>query len=181
MASKKQTPTWSDVKSKLADFDRTGMLGIVQDLYAASKDNQVFLHARFGLGDDVLKPYKSTIARWMWPDKYKQQFTSVAKAKKAISDYKKAVGQPEELAELMVFYCEQASGFSDDVAYQDEGYFDALVGMFEQAAKQVRSLALDQQDAFGARLSAACQHCCDLGYGVYDDVRDILSEHGFTT
>ena len=53
MATKKGTPSWSDVKSKLADLDRAGLIGLVQDLYAASKDNQVFLHARFGLGAEV--------------------------------------------------------------------------------------------------------------------------------
>ena len=53
MATKKITPSWSDVKTKLADFDRTGLIGLVQDLYTASKDNQTFLHARFALGDDV--------------------------------------------------------------------------------------------------------------------------------
>jgi hypothetical protein len=30
-----------------------------------AKDNQSFLHARFGLGDDVLKPYKETLERWL--------------------------------------------------------------------------------------------------------------------
>src|ERR1039457_3911910 len=51
--------TWTDVKAKLASFDRIGLLGLVQDLYAAHKDNQTFLHARFGLGADVLTPYVS--------------------------------------------------------------------------------------------------------------------------
>ena len=110
MPSKKPTAKWSDVKTKLVDFDRTCMLGLVQDLYAASKDNQAFLHTRFGLGSDLLKPYKVTIARWLWPDLYKRQNTSVAKAKKVISDHKKATGQPKERAELMVFYCEHATG-----------------------------------------------------------------------
>ena len=68
MATKKtpkSTPSWSDVKTKLADFDRAGLMGLVQDLYAASKDNQAFLHARFGIGEDVLKPYKAAIDRWL--------------------------------------------------------------------------------------------------------------------
>ena len=56
-------PTWSDVKGQLADFDRSGLIGLVQDLYAASKENQVFLHSRFGLGDDPLKPYKARLSR----------------------------------------------------------------------------------------------------------------------
>ena len=79
--------------------------GLIQDMYAASKDNKAFLHARFGLGDDVLKPYKITIDRWLWPDVLKNQGTSVAKAKKAIADYKKAAGQPDGLAELVFNAC----------------------------------------------------------------------------
>lgn len=90
MATKKANISWIDVKAKLADLDRAGLLSLVQDLYTASKDNQAFLHARLHLGDDVLKPYKATIARWLWPDVFKNQDASVAKAKKAIADYKKA-------------------------------------------------------------------------------------------
>ena len=51
MAIKKANPSWIDVKAKLADFDRTSPFGLVQGLYAASKDNQAFLHARLHLGD----------------------------------------------------------------------------------------------------------------------------------
>ncbi len=116
---KKTSPTWSDVKGKLTEFDRAGLLGVVQDLYAISKDNQAFLHARFGLGGDVLAPYKVLIDRWLWPDVMKNQSTSVATAKKAIADYRKAAGQPEGVAELMVFYCEKAAGFSGLPSFLD--------------------------------------------------------------
>ena len=47
--SKNASPTWSDVRTALLDFDRAGLRGLVQDLYTASKDNQEFLHARLGL------------------------------------------------------------------------------------------------------------------------------------
>jgi hypothetical protein len=72
--------TWSQVKSKLSDFDRAGLLTLLQDLYAASKENQTFLHSRFGLDRDPLEPYKQAIARSLWPDWNKP--TSVAAAKK---------------------------------------------------------------------------------------------------
>jgi hypothetical protein len=45
----KSEPKWTDVKAKLATFDRNGLLTLSQDLYAAHKDNQTFLHTRFGL------------------------------------------------------------------------------------------------------------------------------------
>lgn len=44
MATKKNATSWSDVKTQLADFDRAGLIGLVQALYAASKDNLAFLH-----------------------------------------------------------------------------------------------------------------------------------------
>ena len=178
MATKTNTPSWGDVKTKLLDFDRAGLLGLLQNLYAANKDNQAFLHARLSLGDDVLKPYKVTIDRWLWPDMLKNQDTSVAKAKKPIADYKKAIGQAEGLAELMVFYCERAAGFRHEVGLQDEGYFDALVRMFEQALKTIASLADAQRQPLWDRLDTVRSTCHNFGYGVGDDMDDLLAEYG---
>jgi hypothetical protein len=173
----KSQPKWTDVKGKLASFDRTGLLGLVQDLYAAHPDNRTFLHTRFGLGEDVLEPYKQTLDRWLWPDPFRKQDASVAKAKQAISNYKKAVGDPTGLAELMVFYCEQASGFASDVGYQDESYFDALVRMFEQSVATANTLPADTRDALIARLDRVRSISHKCGYGVGDDMDSILAKY----
>ena len=172
----KSQPTWTDVKAKLADFDRARLLCLIQSLYAAHKDNQTFLHARFGLGEDVLEPYKKTIDRWLWPDLFRKQDTPVSQAKRAISDYKKAVGDPEGLAELMVFYCERAAGFCSDVGNDDEGYFDALVRMFEQALKSANALPAHRRDDFITRLDRVRAISHEFGYGVGDDMDFLLSK-----
>ena len=177
MATKKKSIGWSDVKTKLAAVDRAGLLCLVQDLYGASKDNQAFLHARFALGEDVLKPYKVIIDRWLWPDVFKNQDTSVTKAKKAIADYKKAIGLTAGIMELMVFYCERAADFSHEYGLQDEGYFDALVRMFEQALKISQTLPAEQRDQFLARFDTVRDICHDLGYGVGDDMDAMLAAH----
>jgi hypothetical protein len=178
MATKKNSASWSDVKTRLADFDRAGLLGLLQDLYSANKDNQAFLHARLSLGDDVLKPYKVTIDRWLWPDVFKNQDTSVAKAKKPIADYKKAIGQAEGLAELMVFYCERAAGFSNELGMDNDGYYSALVRMFEQALKTIASLADVQRQPLWDRLDNVRRTSHNFGYGVGDEMDDLLAEHG---
>jgi len=152
-------------------------MGLVQDLYAAHKDNQTFLHTRFGLGEDVLKPYKETLDRWLWPDVLRNQDTSVAKAKQAIASYRKAVGEPARLAELMVSFCESAAGFSNDVGYQDEGYFDALVHMFEQALKALHQLSAGDRDALIARLDRVRTISHNLGYGVADAMDSLLADY----
>jgi len=178
MASRsKSQPTWTDVKAKLASFDRKGLLGLIQDLYAAHQDNQMFLHARFGLGDDALSPYKETIAQWLWPDSFSNQDPSVLKAKKAITNYKKAIADAAGLAELMVFYCEEAAGFSSDLGYQDESYFYALVRMFNQAVATVGRLPVDRRDALIVRLDRVRSISHKLGYGVGDDMDSILTKY----
>ena len=179
MPLKKLTANWINVKSKLVKFDRAGLLALVHDMYAANSDNQAFLHTRFELGGDALQRYKQTIAHWLWPELSKNQDISVAKAKKAITDYKKAIGQPEGLVELMVFYCEQAAGFSVEVGLQHDGYFNTLVRMFEQTLKACVGLGTAQRDAVHKRLDAVRQISHDFGYGVGDDMDELLVDYGF--
>jgi len=166
---------WKDVKAKISTLDQDHLLTLIHDLYAANKDIQAFLHARLNLGDDALKPYKTTIDRWLWPDVLRNQDVSVAKARQAIAGYKKAVGEPAGLAELMVFYCEQAAGFCDDVGYGDGSYFSALVRMFEQALSVIGELPTGQRRALIARLDCTRTICHGFGYGVGDDMDSLLA------
>ncbi len=170
-------PTWTDVKAKLAGFNRLGLLHLIQDLYAAHKDNRTFLHARFRLGQDVLAPYKEALHRWLWPDPLRNQDPSVVKAKQAISSYKKAVGDLSGIANLMVFYCECAVGFCSDIGYQDEDYFNALVRIFEQALKTIARLPIDDRNVLITRLDKVRFISHDLGYGVGDDLDSLLERH----
>lgn len=176
--SKRPDGTWSDLKAKLAALDRPELITLLRDLYAASKENQAFLHTRFGLGGDVLKPYVDTIDRWLWPDVFRGQDVSVAKAKKALADYRKAEGHPQGQSELTVFFCERASGFAAEVGMDDESYLGALVRMYEQALKAVFALPESLRPAFLARLDAVRERCQHIGYGVGDDVNDLWAQHG---
>jgi hypothetical protein len=175
----KANPTWEEVKAELAGFDRAALLAVLQDLYAAAESNRTFLHARFGLGQDPLQPYKKIMDRWLWPDAFRGEETSVSRAKRAISDYRQASGDPEGLAELMVYYCEQAAGFCRDVDYQDAAYCDALVRMFEQALRTTTDLAANSETVRN-RLLGTLNHVRSighqLGYGVGDNMDVLFAE-----
>ncbi len=173
----KKSPTWKDVKARLAEFSRTNFLALVKDLYGASEENQAFLHARFDLGTDVLKPYKIRIERWLSPELLKNQNISVSKAKNVITDYHNAIGRPEGLAELMVFYCECASDFSNTVSFGDVAHFNALLKMFEAALKVSVTLPNDLRDALLNRLDHVRSVSHNLGYGVGDEMNIILVDY----
>lgn len=175
----KSASSWSGIKGKLADIDRAGLLGIIQDLYAASKDNQAFLHARFGLGADVLKPYKAVISRWVNPNVLKDQQFSIAKAKKAIADYRKAVGSAEGVAELTTFYCEQCVELLNFCGMDDESYYDALVRMYAQAVKATAGFEGELLDEFIERLDRVRDAGHNYGYGVGNDMDELFAEFDF--
>ncbi len=149
---------------------------MIQDLYAFQRDNQTFLHTRFGLSGDVLKPYKQTLERRLFPDVLRNQDVSVTKAKQAISAYRKAIGERAGLAELMVFYCENAAGFCNEFGNDDESYFDALIRMFEQALVVAAQLPAADRDPLMLRLDRVRTISHNLGYGVGDDVDYLLAE-----
>ena len=77
---------------------------------------------------------------------------------------------------MMVFYCERAAGFSSDIASDDEGYFDALVRMFEQALKSANGLSPERRDEFMTRLDRVGAISHKVGYGVGDDMDFLLSK-----
>jgi hypothetical protein len=160
--SKNAFPTWSDVRAALLDFDRAGLQGLVQDLYTAGKDNQAFLHARLGLGHDQLRHFKASISRPISPDTMKRQPISVSKAKKAIADYKKAIGHPNGMAELSIFYCEEAFGFLESYSIEDEAYF-ALISMCRRSIEFVSRLPPAGRTTYLERLDKLRSHARNVG------------------
>jgi hypothetical protein len=70
-------------------------------------------------------------------------------------------------------------GFSNDVGLQDEGYCDALVRMFGQALTVIDALPEERRSVLLGRLDAVRRLGHNLGYGVGDDMDDLLAAHGF--
>jgi hypothetical protein len=177
--NKGASPSWIDVKASLVTFDRAGLHGLLQDLYAASRENRAFFHARLGLGPDQLAPYKAVISRWLNPDLVKDQSVSLSKAKKAIADYRKAIGLPEGLAELSTFFCEEACSFVESCSFQDESYFVALIRMYGQSVNLVGGLPPAARRPYLERLNKLRSRSEIIGYGVQDELNSLWYDADF--
>ena len=64
-----------------------------------------------------------------------------------------------------------------DVANDDEGYFDALVRMFEQTLKFANALSVDRRDDLVSRLDRVRTISHKIGYGVGHDLDFLLSKY----
>ncbi len=121
----------------------------------------------FGLGPDLLGPYKATISRWINPDLMKNQTVSVSKAKKAIADYNKAIGHPEGLAELSIFFCEEAFSFVEGCSFSVmSGTSLRLIRMYDRSVNRVLSLPLAERRAYVERLGKLRTRAKRVGWGV---------------
>ncbi|MGH6894125.1 MAG: hypothetical protein ACREEP_17915, partial [Dongiaceae bacterium] len=158
-------------------FDRAGLLGLVQDLYAVNKENQVFLHARFSVGADPLAVYKKRIETALFPDWNKP--VRIAEAKKAIADYRKAIGLPDGLLELQIYFCEVAMGFSMEYGYMDENYADAIALQFEAALQGLTAAPQFAQSPGCGRLDKVRLLAADVGYGLHDEMDYMMEQAGF--
>ena len=176
---KSASPSWADVRASLLKFDRAGLQGLIQDLYVTSKDNQAFLHARLRLGSDPLGPYKTSISRWINPDLMKGEPVSISKAKRAIGDYEKAIGLPEGVAELSIFYCEEALDFVESCSFDGEKYFIALIRMYEQSVNFVLTLPPTERHAYIERLNKLRSRSKHVGYGVQDELNILWYDADF--
>jgi len=131
---------WIDVRKELSDCSHRDLLGLIADLYDLSKDNKNFLETRFMPKDTSLNTYKKHIQRYLAPkEPWKDsENISIREAKKAISDYKKASSNPILLIDLMVYYVECGTNFSDEFGDMDEPYYSTLESMFDNAVKLMK-------------------------------------------
>ena len=172
----KKKATWSDVKTAISSFERPALLALIADLYTFSPENRDFLHARFSLGGDVLKPYKKVIEEALFPDVIANDDVEIAVAKKAIANYGKAVGDPKGMLELMVYFVECGAAFSLDVGYGDDDFFASMERMYEKATILLLTLDDATIDEYRDRFEKLVKSTRDIGWGFHDTLSEIFYE-----
>ena len=170
---KSSRPAWSDVKASVVHMEQRQLVQLIGDLYRLSKENKDFLHARFSIGDDPLKPYKKIIDECMYPDVMSNSPIRIQEAKRAISNYSKAIGDQRGEAELMIYFVERGNAFTLDLGDIDEGFYDALVRMYDRAIAKILKLPEEEQNTFQVRMKEIMDSSDGIGWGYHDDLCDL--------
>jgi hypothetical protein len=103
----------------------------------------------------------------------KGQPISTSKAKKAIADYKKAIGLADGMAELSIFYCEEALGFLESCGIEDESYFAALIRMYGRSIEFVSSLSPAERTTYIQRLGIIRSRGRNVGWAVEEEFNSL--------
>jgi hypothetical protein len=174
MPSKKSnSPTWSDLKKVISDLEHNETLQLVRDLYQLSETNKEFLHARFLMVDDPLKPYKDKIKDCMYPNVMRDKPLRISRAERAISEYSKAADDDKGEAELMVFFVECGNKFTIELGDIDANFYDSLTLMYDKAIEKILSLKDSEQEQFKNRLKQIMDSSSGIGWGYHDELCDL--------
>src|ERR1700729_1507858 len=113
---KSTTPaTWSDVKVHLNGLDRTGLLGVIRDLYAANGANRRFLHARFVPSAAALEAYRDLVQMAVFPPPLSQRPIRLREASAAIAEYKRSTGDLGGVVDLLLTFVEAGTEQAADL------------------------------------------------------------------
>jgi Family of unknown function (DUF6155) len=166
--TEKRNPSWSDVKEAIASLGKSELIQLITSLYGLSKGTRDFLHARFSIGDDPIRPYKKIIEDSMFPDVFKNKPIQISTAKKAINEYSKALGDAKGEAELMTYFVECGNQLTVEFGDIDEGFYDALLRMYARAINKILTLPEKEQDEFRERLKTIMVTSHRIGWGYHD-------------
>ncbi len=77
------------------------------------------------------------------------------------------------MAELSIFYCEEAFGFLESCSMEDESYFVALIRMYERSLEFVLSLPPAERANYLERLHKLRSRGRHIGWGVEEELNSL--------
>lgn len=173
-----QKTNWSSLKQRLSKHEHKELLKLLGELYTLTPENKRFLEARYTSNADTLKEFKEIIDEALYPDAMSNEEVDFRTAKKAIATYSKANGNKAGIAELMVFYVEQANQFTLDYGDMWEQFYISVENMFGRAIKQIKELDHEGKstDSLRERLAKVVKSTSGIGWGYHDTLGDLYEE-----
>jgi hypothetical protein len=166
---------WNTVKESLANKDSKELLLLVKDLYSLNQDNKTFIQTKYSLIDPI-KPYKEIIEQSLYPDPIANDPISLSNGRKAISRYRKAVGDPNGILELMVYYVECGNQLTVEYGDIDEKFYNSLESMFVDVLEILSKCEQETVNNYLPRLRILVDKAKGIGWGYYDNMSDYLFE-----
>jgi hypothetical protein len=172
---KKRPATWAQVKATLNTLDRTGLLGVIQNLYDASDTNRRFLHARFVPAASALEEYRRLVRAAVFPDPLSHRPIRLRDATATITEYKRATGDLAGTCDLMLEFVEAGTEQAADLGFGDDAYFAALERKVREVVQALDALAEADRDGVIARLVALGEYEEVIGWGYGDFLADVAA------
>ncbi len=158
----------SALKSTVEKTSAEVLARLVLDLCGLRDENKAFVEARLDATSDPLKPFKERISKALYPDLVSREPIRIGAARRAVTDYTKATGNPAEVLELMMYYVERGTACTADYGDIDEGFYSSLASMYDRLLKKLDVSDRETKESFRSRAAAVVDRAQGIGWGHYD-------------
>lgn len=122
----------TDLKKELKKLDQTEVIQLITDLYKLSDDVKQYLSSKF-IGEEanaiLFDKAKKAITDEFFPSRGSAKLR-LNEAKKAITDFKKITGDNERTVDLMLYYVEIGTEFTNAYGDIDSRFYNSMISMY---------------------------------------------------
>lgn len=162
----------SAVKKLLSAMSKDDIIKMVLELYDARKEAKDYLDYYVNPDEKAkLEEYKVIIKNEFFPKRGEEK-CRFSICRKAVSDYRKLHPAPENIADLMLFFVEQATEFTAMYGDMWEQYYVSVENNFDAAMKFICKNDLVKN--FLPRIKQVLEWSSQCGWGFCDSMPDIF-------
>lgn len=166
--------TLTDLKSYLSGKTEKQLAGEITELFKQFPTVRDYYTSKLSASGsaDILEKYKDIIRNEFFPTSgFGKAKLSVAR--KAVNDFKKMATSKHQVADIMLFYVEQGSRFTNEYGDIDERFYTSMESMYESALQFIANNSM--QSDFQERCALIVENATD-GWGFYDSLSALYDE-----
>lgn len=164
----------TDLNKKLKEFNQKELIQLVTELYNLNKDVQDFLSSKF-MGEEAVEELfekaKKAINDEFFPDRGFGKMR-LSEARNAITKFKKTTGDQLGTLDLMLFYVEVGTEFTNTFGDIDGKFYNSMVSMYNKVIIECNKNE-NLFKIFHNRLFSVVEESEGIGWGYYDDLCDL--------
>jgi hypothetical protein len=162
-----------ELKQFLQSKSQAELINQISELFTRFDQVKDFFQIRFNpvLNDaPIQEKYKKEIKNAVIPESERdfRNTPNLAKAEKAISDYKRVAASNVGVVEILLHFVETVIDFVNQFGDIDEEFYESMETKFEDALKLIVKDGL--QDIFEEDCRRIVNEAEGIGYGSYDDL-----------
>lgn len=170
----------TELKKELKAMDQKELIELISELYKRIPDVQHYLSARFMGEDAIASLYQSAKKKIMdefFPDRGFGKMR-LKEAKNAISNFKKLANDEMKTIDLMIYYVEMGTEFTNAYGDIDAKFYNSMVSMYDKACDEC-SMDEEKFKPFKDRLYHIVEESNGIGWGYHDALCEIYFSMGW--
>ncbi|CEI81386.1 hypothetical protein J18TS1_22270 [Oceanobacillus oncorhynchi subsp. incaldanensis] len=162
-----------ELKKHLRTCDKKELIQIITELYKLNSDAAEYLSVKYGGDEEIQALFEKAqqeINNEFFPDRGFGKMR-LSHAKKAISRFKKLTNDERKTIELMVYYVEIGTLFTNTYGDIDERFYDSMNSMYDRV---IAACEKDEQlfKQLQPRLFNIVENANGIGWGYHDNLAD---------